>query len=305
MRNLATAQRALLAVLMLALAAAMAPAAPSRAIIPFQGAVAVKPGMAPLDAQPYGARFEVFTAATGGERVFEDIQPVTIRNGVFAAELGSGVTPLDPAIARLHPDLWLQITLDLNRSGTYTAEEIIQPRVHLGAAPYALHAATADDANVANWAHQSGSVLVPSILLDDQGQDRLGLSDEGAFVPLLDAGQTIDPLRGGLYRDNGCIAWGVVDSEARLISGFGVAGVRWRSDLEVVEITLFNDVEEINEWPEYSVVASSIDFAQRPEFALFEPIDASRFGITIFDLGSGRVERIRSAFSFIVFGRLR
>ncbi len=320
--------RGLVSVLLLGLLALPAAAAPSRAIIPFQGAVAVKPGQPPLDGNPYGARFEIFTGGAGGARVFEDIQPVTIRDGVFSVELGGGATPLNPALARNNPDLWLQITIDTNGSGTYDPAETMQPRIHLGAAPFALHAASALNADNAQTAQnavtaqtatnaqtaqtavsaQTAAVAdripVPNILDDDAGNPVLGLSDEGAFVPLLDAGENFDPLRGGLYRDNVCIAWAWIASDGGIIASYGLRDSDWRSSLELYELRLFNDVVGGDDFFGYSIVASSVDFAQRPEIAVVEPVDGEYFNVTILAFEDDRMRRVQSAFMVQVFGRL-
>src|SRR5688572_26815541 len=111
--------------LFLLLASITAQAATSRAVIPFQGAVAVKPGEPPLDENPYGAKFQIYNVATGGTLLFEDIQQITIRQGVFSVELGGGSSTLDSNIFRTNQDLWLQIAIDFNRSGTYAGAEFI------------------------------------------------------------------------------------------------------------------------------------------------------------------------------------
>jgi hypothetical protein len=283
-------------------------AASSRNVIPFQGAVAVKPGQAPLDLNPYGAKFEIYTGAIGGALLFEDIQQITIRNGTFSVELGGSASALDPSLARDNEDLWLQVTLDLDRSGTYTPPETIVPRIHLAAAPVALYSSLAGRAD---RSASADTLLLPTLLSDSQQRTVSELTEEGAFVSGINLGIDGDPRRGGVYRDNVCIAWGVTSLEGDLVAGFGIEEVAWDGDLLGYEIELKKDVESGDGWEAYSVTATSIDFDIRPELALCEPIDDNQFRIFIFGLdvmfvlpgGGISVPRVQSAFMVTVFGQ--
>ena len=278
-------------------------AAVSRAIIPFQGAVAVKPGQPPLDGDPYGAKFEIYTAAEGGDLVFEDIQQITIRNGAFSVELGGGSTPLSADLARDHEDLWLQITLDLGRNGTYDGDELIQPRIHLGAAPVALYSTLAGRAD---------TLRLPSELKDAEDQTVAEINAMGAYIPKVDNGNDRDPERGAVYRDNTCIAWGVIESDGELIDGFGIEETDFDNDDFFYEIKLYNDVVERNNGEAYSVNITSFDNQRRPELAIYEPVSTDRLRVYIFGLdlataqlnGDINIPRVPSAFSIQIFGRL-
>ena len=281
-------------------------AASSRMIVPFQGAVAVKPGQAPLDANPYGAKFEIFTAVTEGASIFEDIQQIAIRNGAFSVELGGGVTPLTAELIRDNEDLWLEVTIDLNRNGTYDEDERIAPRIHLGAAPLALYSVLAA---------QSATVGLPTMLRNGDGETVAEINDKGAYIPKVDLGSNDDPEPGSLYRDNVCIAWGLVKSNGDLLAGFGIDEVDWDQDDLSYVIKLTNRVEELqddNDAPAYSIVVTSHDGQIRPELAIAEPIDDNDFRVHIFALdlmevlsgGDVLIPRVQSLFSVQVFGRL-
>lgn len=283
-------------------------AANSNAIIPFQGAVAVKPGQPPLDSNPLGAKFQIFNAATDGALLFEDIQQIQITNGTFSVELGGGATPLDPNLAQMHPDLWLQITIDVNRNSVYEPAETMTPRIHLGAAPFALHSQSAGRAEVASRAE---SFQAPVDIFNRDNSKVAEIDNEGVYVPSRNLGTGRDPVRGGLYRDNSCIAWALIGRDGEILSGFGIRDVFFDSDFDDYTIELWNDVEFENGTPAYSVVVTSLDTVQRPELAIYEAVDGDEFRVTIFALDSAEVEfgelfipRVRSPFSVQVFGRL-
>jgi hypothetical protein len=281
-------------------------AATTRQVIPFQGAVAVKPGMTPLDDQPYGGKFQIYTQASGGALLFEDIQDLTIVNGTFAVELGGGATPLGPDLPRQNADLWLQITLDLDRSGTYDGAETMTPRLHLGSALTALHSQRAETAAAAE------TLTLPATLRDGNGLPAIGLQADGALMSEKNLGDTAPPRRGALYRDSACLAWGLIDgNNATLIAGFGINTVAFDGNTYEYRIDLRNDTEMAGAEPEYTVAVAPVDFQQRAEFAIYNPISATRIGVTIFGLdiasanndGSLNIPRVKSNFSIMVFGR--
>lgn len=87
--------------------------------------------------------FELFDATTGGEALFAETHAsVNVTDGRFTVYLGAVSDKLLPAIFRDNDSLWLQITV-----GT---DDVLEPRIRMGATPYAGHASYADDATKLN-----------------------------------------------------------------------------------------------------------------------------------------------------------
>jgi hypothetical protein len=286
-------------------------AADSRGVIPFQGAVAVQPGQTPLDADPYPARFEIHTLPTTGTKVFEDIQSVTIRNGAFSVELGGGATPLNPSVIADNPDLWLEVAFDLDRGGVFDAAERILPRTHLGAAPLAIYAQQAGQAQTASVAAETSTIRVPAALRDASNATVGEIGGNGAYVPFLNLPTNAAPANGGAYRNNACVAWGLIGSDGSLIEGFGIQSVSFSEADFAYTVRLFNNVAVRQETSAFSVQVTSFDDQQRPEEAIYEPLTLSNtIGVSIFGLdgavafedGSVAIPLVRSAFSITVFG---
>ncbi len=96
------------------------------------------PASAPLDGD-HVLRFELFDAATGGEAVFAETHPsVTVSGGRFTVYLGATADKLLPTLFRDHEELWLQVTV-----GT---DDLLEPRIRMGATPYAGFANHSTDA---------------------------------------------------------------------------------------------------------------------------------------------------------------
>jgi len=76
--------------------------------------------------------------STGVQRWDEPATSVTVQGGLFSTTLGEGT-----AFGTLFADysqLWLEIAIDLDRSGTFDANEIYAPRQKLAAAAWAMDA---------------------------------------------------------------------------------------------------------------------------------------------------------------------
>lgn len=111
--------------------------------------------------------FEVWTAATGGSRVWgpETLTNVPVRAGVLSVKLGDSV-PFGPTFGGTlsTTDRWVSVKL-----GSATGPEIV-PRIRLTSVPYAQGAATADVASaIWNPATSSG--------LDLDGLDKRYIND--------------------------------------------------------------------------------------------------------------------------------
>ena len=303
--------RAWMAAVAIAATALTAAAQTSRQVIPFQGAVVVKPGMPPLDGAPYRAVRD-FPVGHRRAKVFEDIQSVSIVNGAFAVEIGGGTTPLPSAVFAQNADLWLQVTLDLNRSSTFDQDEIIQPRTHLAAVPVAMYAERAGQAETANVAGETSLIRVPATLRDAGGNLAATVGANGAYIPAINLPSNADPARGGVYRNNVCIAWGIIDSDGNLVQGFGIRRASFDNADFTYGIELFNDVATASNTPLYSVQVTSLDNSLRPEVVVYETRNDRNIGVVIFGLdgalafndGSIEIPIVRSAFSIAVFGLL-
>ncbi|MCL5270968.1 MAG: hypothetical protein M1457_10575 [bacterium] len=138
-------------------------AATSDSVIGFQGAVAVKPGQAALDANPYNARFGLWSAAGGGTLLWTESRTITIIDGLYHVELGE-ITPLPTDIFSANADLWLQVEINLVRHpGDFVAGDLFSPRQHLAMAPYADVANAAFVAGSAGELSQLNSVGSPVV----------------------------------------------------------------------------------------------------------------------------------------------
>lgn len=309
--------------------------ATSRFVVPFQGAVAVKPGQPPIDANAYGARFQIYTAASGGTLLFQDIQNIRIRQGVFSVELGGGSTPLNPAIARNNSDLWLQIAIDLNRDGFFSGAETFLPRIHLGSSPVALFssfsgradsAAKADVATTADrvtnlttvpnatnavTADRAKTLILPSVLKNSSGATVAQITSSGVYLPSTNLGTTAVPQRGGVYRDNQAIAWGTISASGALLVGFGIRSVTLNID-NTYDIVLDNDVVIANSTAAYAVCLTAIDAIGNPRVLTYNPLATNRIRVAISAIeqlsapfGFVSFPHVLAPFSIIVFGRLR
>ena len=284
--------------------------ATTRAIVPFQGSIVVKPGQPPLDADPYPIRFRIYPTAAAGEVKHSEVQNRPIRNGVFAADLGGGGTALDPNLPFFNSDLWLELAVDTNRNTTFETGEIMAPRIHIGSSFSSLYSVNATTANSANSALAAATLTLPATLRDGSNNAVSELNTDGSFVGRKDLGHSTAPRRGGTYRDNACIAWGSISSDGAILSGFGIKTASYDSDDRKYTIELFNDVNLRNNNEELSIVVTSLDFDQRPELAIYELIDETSFAVTIFGFdvatvtnGALNVPRVQSGFSVQVFGR--
>lgn len=317
--------------LMMTLLAGMAPAWGAQAtyVVPFQAAVAVKAGQPPLDANPYSVRVQLCPDAFGGTVVYSDTLPVFIRHGVLSVELGSGAVTLDPNLFKNNPDLWLQVEVDFNRDTTFGADEKFDQRIHLGAAPYAMAARvalqadsatnatnavtaqtatnatnatiaqTAINATNAVTAQTANSLKLTASLLDTGGNLVSQLSDSGGFYSLKNWGQGA-PVRGAFHRDNAPIAWGYISETGSLIAGFGIKSVSYNSSDASYTIELFNNVATTtysgSDEPQYSVALCPVEFKSstgnyyfRPEVMVYEPTDKTHIRVACMNLAQGEV----------------
>jgi hypothetical protein len=318
----------LLSLMMMTLMTGMVPAWGAQAtyVVPFQAAVAVKAGQPPLDANPYSVRLQLYPDAFSGGAVYSDTLPVFIRHGVLSVELGSGAVALDPNLFKNNPDLWLQVEVDFNRDTTFAADEKFDQRIHLGAAPYAMAARvalqadsatnatnavtaqtatnatnattaqTAINATNAVTAQTANSLKLTASLLDTGGNLVSQLSDSGGFYSLKNWGQGA-PVRGAFHRDNAPIAWGYIGADGSLLAGFGIKSSSYSSSTKSYEIELYNDVATPGSQPAYSVSACSVEFKSsdttypwRPEVIVYEPRAANKIGLVVFALDAAEVQ---------------
>ncbi|KXK57056.1 MAG: hypothetical protein IPM61_07885 [Chlorobi bacterium] len=98
--------------------------------ISYQGLVTN--GATPVADGPHNATFRLFDAATGGNKVWEESQTIATKSGLFSTQLGAAV-PLNIAADK---PLFLEIAI---------ADNTLQPRTPLAAAPYAFNARFANE----------------------------------------------------------------------------------------------------------------------------------------------------------------
>jgi hypothetical protein len=100
--------------------------------VTYQGSLLNSLGKAVPDGT-YRMQFKLFDDT--GTRRWQETHDVEVVGGLFATALG-GSTPLHP-IFMSYPDLWLEVTIDVDRSGTFEASEVYSPRQNLAGAPWA------------------------------------------------------------------------------------------------------------------------------------------------------------------------
>jgi len=83
----------------------------------------------------YQMQLKIFDAASGGTKRWEETDNVQVTRGLFATTLGDG-TPFD-GLFLTYPDLWLEVTVDVDRSGTFEGDEVFSPRQNLAGVPWA------------------------------------------------------------------------------------------------------------------------------------------------------------------------
>jgi hypothetical protein len=110
--------------------------------ITYQGSVLKADGTAVADGL-YLIRFRLYNAATAGTQRWEETDAsVAVTNGLFSTALGDG-TPFSTLFAT-SSQLWMEVAIDLNKSGMIESSEIYSPRQKLAGAAWAIQAADAD-----------------------------------------------------------------------------------------------------------------------------------------------------------------
>jgi len=116
--------------------------------ITYQGCV-VSGGGSPVADGNYTMRFSIFTVATGGSNVWQETDAnVTVTNGLFSTALGDGTA--FGALFANNANLWLEVAIDLDKNGTFAANEVYGPRQKLAGAAWAMDADTLDGKHAAD-----------------------------------------------------------------------------------------------------------------------------------------------------------
>jgi hypothetical protein len=127
--------------------------AASQAAVPFilnyQGFLTNPSTSAPLNTAgtPLPVTFKLWDALTAGNLIYSETQSVTVTNGAFNVQIGSGAAQNPPnvvftAVAFDIP-YWLEVTVD-----TGGTAQTLAPRQALASVPYALRAASMPAANI-------------------------------------------------------------------------------------------------------------------------------------------------------------
>lgn len=139
----------ILIALALFLFSALAVFAAGPGTISYQGRVKASDGSTPADGL-YTMKFSLYNVELDGDATnvkWEETHSSTVqvKNGAFAVQLGSQ-TAFPAGLFTDNPNLWLQVQVDLDKSG-FEEEEIYTPRMQIAAAGYAFqsdNASTAD-----------------------------------------------------------------------------------------------------------------------------------------------------------------
>jgi len=128
--------------------------------ITYQGSVVNTNGTAVADGN-YRMRFSLFTVASGGANVWQETDvSVAVTNGLFITMLGDGTA--FGALFANNNNLWLEIEIDLNHSGTFDANEKYTPRQKLAGAAWAINTDTLDGVHAASLWRTTGNAGLTS-----------------------------------------------------------------------------------------------------------------------------------------------
>jgi hypothetical protein len=111
--------------------------------ITYQGCVVNSDGT-PIADGTYSMRFSIYPASSGGAfPVWQEIDAnVVVTNGLFSTILGDGSG--FGTLFATNKDLWLEVAVDLNRSGIIDGNETYSPRQKMAGAAWAMEADTLD-----------------------------------------------------------------------------------------------------------------------------------------------------------------
>ncbi len=120
----------------------------------------------PLATGTYNMRFWLFDAEMDGGSLWNEYHTsasaVDVVQGHFSVELGA-ISPFSEKFFVLHPELWLEVTVDLNTNGSFEAEENFSPRIEFHSVAYAFMAKNTDSFPVP--LHISGALSHPAAVL--------------------------------------------------------------------------------------------------------------------------------------------
>jgi len=102
--------------------------------ITYQGSLLNSLG-GPVADGTYLMQFKLFDDAAGVVKRWDETDNVQVTRGLFATILGDS-TPFG-GLFLSYPDLWLEVTIDVDRSGTFEGDEVFSPRQNLTGVPWA------------------------------------------------------------------------------------------------------------------------------------------------------------------------
>jgi len=102
--------------------------------ITYQGSL-LNPLGGPVTNGTYQMQFKLYDAASGGTNRWQETDNVEVTRGLFATTLGDS-TPFG-GLFLSYADLWLEVTIDTDRSGTFEGSEVFSPRQNLTGVPWA------------------------------------------------------------------------------------------------------------------------------------------------------------------------
>ena len=108
-------------------------------ILTYQGSL-LGPGGSAVGNGAYDMRFSIYDVVSGGSPLWTETDTgVQVTGGLFSTTLGDG-TAFSSLFFPWHYDLWLEVEIDVDRSGTFESDELFSPRQRLTAAPWAMDA---------------------------------------------------------------------------------------------------------------------------------------------------------------------
>ena len=106
-------------------------------VLTYQGSVQ-DPGGTPVADGAYTMRFTVYDAQLNGSNLWQEINDVEVTGGRYSIVLGESTAFND--LFSTHSDLWLEVAIDVDQSGSIENDEVFGPRQRMTSAAWAMEA---------------------------------------------------------------------------------------------------------------------------------------------------------------------
>jgi hypothetical protein len=108
----------------------------------YQGSL-MHPWREPVEDGVYRMQFKLYDGVTTGSNLWQQTSNVEVVGGLFSVVLGEA-TPMRPVFLH-NAYLWLEVTVDTDRSGSFEPQEVYKPRQRLNSEPWSASRLLADE----------------------------------------------------------------------------------------------------------------------------------------------------------------